>query len=235
MRKKIYVLLLALALASCAAVPKATVSLSRAIGDDLQVLHSTHRNIIQIHFKKIIDDVNSLVDDVYTPYIINYVLNADKKRYTANKPSLLRAIDAASQKQNKLDTDSVLFYMTNFLSSAHRRIDAKRAELLSPIQQQQGDLLSSIDQSYENAINANAVLTGYLESLQKIKASQEAALKKIGLNKTDSIVTNSLAKLSDQVQSAIQLGRKIDLQSNDAESKLEEVSKSIKAFTIKKK
>lgn len=221
-------------LAGCAVVPTATVSLSKAIGDDLQTLHSTHRNIIQIHFNKITNDINSFVDDVYAPYIIHYVLQGDMKNYKSNQPSLFGSIQVSAQKLSKSEADSALVYMSDFLTAAREKIEAKRSELLTPIQNQTADLLSSVDRSYENAIHANAVLTGYLESLQKVKSAQQVALSKIGLSKADSTVTNSLLKLSGQVEEAIQLGKKIDIQSNDAKAQLEEVSNKIKGLTNKK-
>lgn len=232
--KTIYCILIATLLAACAVIPNETVSLSKALGNDLQALHSAHRNIVQIYFNRIINDVNSFVDDVYAPYIIHFVLEADMKNFNSKKSSLFGAVETAAQKQGKSEADSALIYMTDFLNVARARIEAKRAELLSPIQKQASDLLSSVDQSYTNAIHANSTLTGYLESLQKVKGAHQEALSKIGLSKADSVITNSLVKLSDQVEKAVQLGRKIDIQSNDARTKLEDVSNTIKGLTKKK-
>jgi hypothetical protein len=221
---------IALLLTGCAVIPKETVPLSKAIGNDLQVLHTAHRNIIQIYFNKIIRDINSFVDDVYAPYVIHYVLKADMKDYKSSKPSLFGSVEAAASKQGKTEADSALIYMSDFLNEARAQIEDKRTELLFPIQKQASDLLLSVDQSYENVIHANRTLTAYLESLQKVKAAQQVALGKVGLNKADSVITNSLVKLSDQVEKAVQLGRKIDIQSIDAKTKLDEVSNRIKGL-----
>src|SRR5882762_6145050 len=108
MKKNVLSFCLATLFAGCAVVPKQTVSLSKAIGDDLQVLHTTHRNIIQIHFNKITNDINSFVDDVYAPFIIHFVLDADMKNYKSNNSSLFGSVEAVARKQGKIEADSAL-------------------------------------------------------------------------------------------------------------------------------
>gem|GEM_PF-3669590 len=67
-------------------------------------------------------------------------------------------------------------HASNFLNAERGLIEAKRAEVLLQIQKQELGILSWVDQTYENVKNAGAILTGYLELIQKIKASQDAAL-----------------------------------------------------------
>ena len=70
---------------ACVSIPKETVTLSQTLGSDLEVLHNAHRNIVDIHFKKVKDDINSFVDDVYAPFIINYVLKGELKKFKEGK------------------------------------------------------------------------------------------------------------------------------------------------------
>ena len=59
--------------------------------------------------------------------------------------------------------------MLEFLEAANQQTAAKRNELLSPILNQEKEILTAIDQSYQNLINANATLTAYLVSVRKVK------------------------------------------------------------------
>lgn len=51
MNNKILVVIFsALLLVSCASIPKETVTLSKTIGSDLQILHDSHRNMVQLYY-----------------------------------------------------------------------------------------------------------------------------------------------------------------------------------------
>jgi hypothetical protein len=218
----------------CVVIPKETVTLSQTLGSDLKVLHNAHRNIVNIHFEKIKDEINSFVDDVYAPYIINYVLKGELKSYKAGNPSLFGTIELAGQKQGKEESENALSEMSDFLNAARGQIESKRDELISPINTQESQILLAVDQSYENAIYANSTITGYLQSIRKVRGAQQEALSKIGLPGADTLMSNALVKLSDQVDVALKKGKEIDIKSDDAYSKLEGIVKEIKELTHKK-
>ena len=53
---KIRILCLCLSLgfiASCVSIPKETIVLSKSIGTDLQILHDSHKNAVQLYYKNI--------------------------------------------------------------------------------------------------------------------------------------------------------------------------------------
>jgi hypothetical protein len=88
MKRNDSLLIVLFVLSTCASLPWETVTLSQTLGSDLNILHNAHRNIIEIHFNKIEDGINSFVDDVYAPYIINYVISRELQKYKEMKPSL---------------------------------------------------------------------------------------------------------------------------------------------------
>lgn len=232
--KIIGVLLMVIFFTSCVSIPKETVTLSQTLGNDLVVLHKAHRNIIEIHFTKIKGDISSFVDDVYAPFVINYVLKGELKKYKEKNPSLYGTIEIAGQNDGKVESENALKKMSDFLEAAHKQIEGKRNELLSPIIKQETDIITAINQSYEHAIYANATITAYLQSLQKVKDAQKEALSLIGIDGADSLITNSLVKVSEQVDIAVKKGKEIDIQSDDAKNQLEEISNQIKEITNKK-
>jgi hypothetical protein len=232
--KKIVFLLIMFSVSACVAIPKETVTLSQTLGSDLKVLHDAHRNMINIHFEKIKNEINSFVNDVYSPFVINYVLKSDLKNYQEGNPSLFGAIEIAGKKEGKEESQNALNEMSDFLDAARRRIEAKRNELISPIITQQNQVLQAVDQSYEHAIYANSTITGYLESIRKVKTAQEEALSMIGLGGADTLMTNNLVKLSDQLDIALKKGKEIDIKSDDAYNKFESIIKEIKNLTNKK-
>lgn len=231
----IKVLGLALIMTACVSIPKETVTLSKTLGEDLAILHSSHRNMVLIYYGQIKTDINSFIDEKYAPFIINYVLKAELANYQSGAESIYGAIHDAAEVGNKEKTDEALVVMQEFLEAARNQISKKRGELLDPILKQENEILNKIDQSYHNAIYANATLTGYLESVQKVKKSQSEALSIIGLEGADEEVTNRLIQLSDLVNTTVKQGKEIDIKSDDAYKQMEEITKKIKEITNKNK
>jgi hypothetical protein len=220
---------------SCASIPQESVTLSQTLGEDLKVLHRAHRNIIEIHYRKIKDDINSFVDDVYAPFVIHHVLKMELKAYKEGNISLYGSIIAAGENEGKTESEAALKDMNDFQLATRKRVEKKRAELLSPIIKQEIEVVMAVNQSYENVIYANSTITGHLQSIRKVKEAQREALSMVGIAGADSLITNSLVKVSEQVGEALKKGKEIDVKSNDALKKLEEISKQIKSITNKTK
>lgn len=219
---------------SCASVPKETVTLSQALGSDLVVLHQAHSNIARLHFRKIKDDINSFVDDIYAPFVIQYVLNQELQTYQSGKPSIYTTLEIAGKNGGKTEIEAAVKEMSDFQESAHKQIERKRNELLMPIMSQEVEILSAIDRSYENTIYANSTITGYLQSVRKVKEAQQEALSVIGLKGADELITNGLVKVSEQVNEAVRKGKEIDVKSENAAQQLDEIATLIKELTLKK-
>uniref|UniRef100_UPI003217F14C hypothetical protein n=1 Tax=uncultured Draconibacterium sp. TaxID=1573823 RepID=UPI003217F14C len=218
-------------IAGCASIPKETVLLSETLGNDLLILHRSHRNIVDIHYEKIEKDINSLIDDVYAPFVIHYVLKTELKKFNDGIPSLYGAIDIEGKREGKEESKEALDIMQEFLEAAREQIESKRNDLLLPIKKQKSEILRSIDQSYENAIYANTTVTAYLKSLRKLKDTQQEVLTKIGLDGVDGLITDSLMKFSEEVEKAVKVGKKIDIESDDAFNQIEKLTNQIKELT----
>ena len=183
MNNKILVVIFsALLLVSCASIPKETVTLSKTIGSDLQILHDSHRNMVQLYYNGIKLNINTFIDDVYAPFIIHHVLEVELNKHKRGESSIYGIIENAGKKGGKDETEEALNVMLEFQEAANQQINAKKAELLSPILQQEREILSAIDQSYQNTIYANTTLTTYLVSVRKVKECQIEALSFVGLN-----------------------------------------------------
>jgi hypothetical protein len=219
---------------ACVSIPRETITLSQALGNDLKVLHNSHRNMINIHFDKIKKDINSFIDDSYAPFVIHYVLNKELTNFKAGKPSLYGTIQLAGEQKGKAESETAIKEMSDFLQAAHKQIEKKRNELLEPITKQATKVITAVNQSYENAIYANSTLTGYLQSIRKVKKAQSEALSMIGLSGADTLITKTLVTVSEKVSEAIEKGKEIDIKSDEAYQELEKISDLIKNLINKK-
>lgn len=224
-------LIISFLLSSCASIPRETILLSQTLGHDLETLNHAHKNIIEIHFNNIENDINTFIDDVYSPYVIHYVLSSELKNYKVGNDNLFSTIELAGKVGGKKETDDAISVMQDFQEAAREQIESKRSELLNPIKKQKAEVLNTVDASYNNAIYANSTITAYLQSIKKIKDTQGQVLSGIGLNKADSLITESLVKLSELVNNAVKDGKRIDTKSDDAFKQIEKITKQLKQLT----
>lgn len=231
--KILAVIFSSLLLVSCASVPKEAVTLSKTIGSDLQTLHDSHRNMVQLYYDGIKLNINTFIDDVYAPFVIHHVLEVELNKYKGGESSIYGIIENAGKNGGKDETEEALNIMLEFQEAANQQINEKKAELLSPIIQQEREILSAIDKSYQNTIYANTTITTYLISARKIKESQNEALSIVGLNGLDTTVTNRLVELSGFIDMVIEKGEKINIKSNEAQQQIEDIVNKIKELTNK--
>ncbi|WP_321334991.1 hypothetical protein [uncultured Bacteroides sp.] len=225
--------LFSLLMVSCASMPKETVTLSKTIGSDLQILHDSHRNMVQLYYSGMKVSINTFIDDVYAPFVIHHVLESELDKYKKGESSLYGIIESAGKIGGKKETEEALNIMMEFQEAANEQIATKRNELLSPIESQEKEILGDIDQYYQNTIYANATLTAYLISAHKVKESQNEALSIIGLSGMDTTVTNRLIELSGLVDTAIEKGKKLDVKNEKAQQEIENIVNTIKNLTNK--
>jgi hypothetical protein len=222
-----------LLLAGCASIPRETILLSQTIGHDLNSLHQAHLQLADIHFRKIENEINVFVDEVYAPFVINFVLKSEFRNYQAGSPSLYGAIENAGTNEGETASQEAIDMMLAFQEAARVQIESKRDELLQPIRNQHLDISREINQSYANVTYANASITAYLQSLHKLKDARQEGLSMIGLDGLDIRFSDSLVKLSQHVEMAVKAGKKIDIQSDGAFMELETISDQIKELTTK--
>jgi hypothetical protein len=236
MKLRILLILFAVcALNSCVSIPKETVQLSKAIGEDLKTLQSSHIAMVDLFYIEITRNINSFIADVYAPYIIHYVLKKEKENYNNQKQSIFGAIEnAGKDTAGKTETDEAFNEMTDFLTFANTTIKKKRDELLNPIQKQQDSIIREINRSYKNTMYANSAIINYLESALKVKESQKQVLSIVGLKGKDEELNNTLLKVSSYTKSLLEKGKEIDIKSDKAKDQMKILLNEIKT-TINKK
>jgi len=236
MKLRITILLLTFCLLnSCVSVPKETVQLSTVIGTNIKVLENSHTTMVGLFYTEIINNINDFIEEVYAPFIINYVLKKELDKYKKNiSPSIFETIyAAASDDISKTSTSKVLTDMSDFLNAAQRKIENKRNELLIPVKKQRDSIILNIKISYGNTILASSSVTSYLQSISSLKESQNEVLSVIGLKGKTEELTNTLLKMSDVTKSLLTKGKEIDIKSDDAYNKMKTLTDEIKSIIHK--
>ena len=219
---------------SCISVPKQTVKLSSVIGTDLKVLKNSHTTMVGLFYNEIMNNMNGFIEDVYAPFIINYVLKKELDSYHNSQPSIFEAIEDAATKGGKANTEKAYNDMSDFLKAARTQIEKKRNELLVPIQKQRDSIILNIKISYGNTILASSSVTSYLQSISSLKESQQEVLSVIGLKGKAEELNKSLLKVSELTKTLLAKGKEIDLKSDEAFQKMKTLTNTMKSITNKK-
>lgn len=218
-------------LVSCVSIPRESIELSKVLGNDLIALHTSHRQLTSMYFRKIKEDINVFVDEVYSPFVIHYVLNVELERHKEGGSLLFNSVENAARFEGIAESEEALKTILEFHQAANVQIQSMRTELIEPVIKQEMQVIDALNNSYEQAIHANLTITGYLESVRKVRDSQQEVFAMVGLQGTDSLITSNLLRISELVNAAVKKGKEIDVKSEDALFKMEEISSQIKNLT----
>lgn len=192
------VLMLGTAGGGCARVPAESVELSVTVGRDLAELRQAHRALAVRYFDRMRGDVETFVTDVYRPYIV---------RSTMAELHLVDSIRAAASGNSALDAVDL---MEIYVDETMQQIAAFRDSLMAPIDRQQAHLLGSIDTTFQRLQNANAIVTGHLASVRKVRDAQDEFLRGVGASGLTERIGGNLATLSDNLAGTLQRARRAE-------------------------
>jgi methyl-accepting chemotaxis protein len=181
---------------ACAQVPKESVELSVTVGRDLTEVHRAHRELVMKYFDRMKKDINDFIDEVYRPFQIKHAMEDFR---------LVERIQQAAQATSGPDA---LQIMELFVTNLTEQIESYRNELLGNISQQETEVVTAVDDAYQNIQNANAIVTGHLASIRKVHDAQEELLRRVNLEDFRHRVTRDAVSLSDKIEDLTVKARK---------------------------
>jgi hypothetical protein len=206
------IFLCALLLLGCTSVPPETVKLSSAVGDQLQEIKKAHVTEINLYFLMLEQQTSRAVDEVYAPEIVKGILNGQSGQLLMTKLE-------AGRNGGKAAEDA-LDYTTQFLTSVRGRIERERATRLAPIEEAKARVLANTENAWSQAIQGNAIVTGYLASAVKVREAQDQLFTKLGVPASTETIGQDLAGVSDKIQKAVD-------QLNSKSASLDDTKKAI--------
>jgi hypothetical protein len=228
------VVLIGLFLTACSQVPKESVELSATLGRDIVTVHKAHRELAQILFGRMRQDINRFVDEVYVPYQIRNAMDRQNQLARSSdsedqKKSLLLAINAAFKSDAPPELqDAVLKGMEIMVSKIRADVESMRNELLDPLDTQEAEVLGSIDRAYQQLHYANSIVTGHLSSVVKVHDTQAELLEAIGIERDlRKDVGDNLAKASDKIGDLVEAAEKADAKLDMAEENAQKLKEAV--------
>lgn len=167
---------LSVLVSGCANVPRESVDLSYTLGQDLEALHQSHRDLVTRYFDALRTQVNDAIDQVFVPtYVNSFVASGKLVQHAQNQRADL--VEAWAR-------------------LAVKRIDRERRERLGPLYDAERDLLASINEAFDKAVRANAAITAHLASMVKTQQTQDDLLESVKLKGLREKIYSGLADAS---------------------------------------
>jgi hypothetical protein len=184
---KIAVIVMIIGYLGCARVPKEVVELSYTVGKDINAVHVSYRQLIKNYFDNLRKQAEDFVDNQWAPAMLKRAIE---------KTELAKKIQEFEPKQ-------VLDYLQAWTAAAIKRIQGKKDELLTPINEDERKLLAEVDDAFAKLTFANAVITQHLNSIRKVKELQDDVLSALGLKDLRDKIDNGMADASKKMQGMI--------------------------------
>lgn len=224
----IFILFAGVLLSACAQIPKESTELSTTVGRDIAAVHQAHRNLSNTLFRRMKEDVNRFVDDVYAPFQIQFILSKQKEKQEAGNPNnLFSYLDKAMRNPDdpEAQKDAVVV-MRAIVEGVYADIEDFRKQRLANILQQEQEVTDEIERAYDQIERGNATVTAYLASVSKVNVAQDELLQSIGMEGLREKIGVTLSKTSDKVSDFVGKAKKLD-------EKMDSMPEQIKEWTEK--
>jgi hypothetical protein len=118
--------------------------------------------------------------------------------------------------------------VNTWVEIAIKTIEQKKKELISPINDDEQNVLKSVDDAFARITRANATITAQLNSMRKVQEVQDNALKALSIKDLRDQINNQLISASNKAGSAIEQVAKAEKIIMDVDEKKQETIKKIK-------
>ncbi|HVE77715.1 MAG TPA: hypothetical protein VNA89_02580 [Gemmatimonadaceae bacterium] len=227
--------------AACARVPAEAVELSHVASRRVADTQTAHEALVQSYFRLSRARVEDFLEHRWTPtFLRNFVeqgrllqeldnpavLTDDQRRRLSQElgrvarlqgdplEQALRAVNSAfaDAERGKIALE--------FAEAATQQIARQRQELMGPIDTQERDVLNALRANYAEMMEIQTAITAFLQSVQDVKATEDAVLKRLNLLRARDTLVTSAIRLNDAV---------VDLteKAGDAEAVLTEIRSTL--------
>jgi len=195
----------------CAQVPKEVVELSYRMGGDIEAIHKSYDQLIHDHFDLLRQARLHYLNDEWKPLFIKKFIKQGRLVKIA-KGEVVVSDDGNSfiAPVPGKEEAGLLNSVTIWSSVAVKKIEGKKQALLEPLNDDEKQLLSWVDDAFNRLYRGNAAITAHLNSLRKVQEVQDDALKALNMEGLRDKINNTLINISDKADKYMDDVRKVD-------------------------
>ena len=171
------------------------------MGQNLAAVHESDRELIKQHFANIRQQRLDWLDDEWIPKFLGKFLVKGRLVDVATGKTVFdrdaaKFVDPTPGREKAQLLDSVQAWT----EEAMIQIDKKRKEIVEPVDNDEKELLASVDEAFARLFRGNAAITAHLNSLRKVQGAQDDILKALDLKDLRQQINEQLAKASDKAK-----------------------------------
>ncbi len=210
-----FMLVCMVAITGCASVPNEVVQLSVTIGRDVRAIQRSYDSLITARFDAFRQERLDYLNNEWTPaFLEDWVASgrlidtAEGKVVYSDAQDDFIPPDPSQAEQQRLVT------ILQWSQAAVAQIDAKRNELIDPLNERERQVRAEMNAAFNQVISANAQITAHLNSIRKVKELQNNMLKEVGAGGEIAQLNQKILDVSDWAQKGLDEIRKADKKLN---------------------
>jgi hypothetical protein len=219
--KKYIIIFFALVMTACTAtVPKEVVELSYQMEKDLVQLQSTYIALVKQHVALLKKQREDYLNNEWAPKLIESWITDGQLIEMANGDVIYDEDSDEFRAVTELNRQQQLRGIVLWANVAVEEIEAKRKELIKPLEESEKKLIADINSSFSLIILGNQTISAHLNSIREVQDVQNELLKRAEWDGLRSSVSQKLSDLSTEANDGLKEIRKLDKQASEQMEKL---------------
>lgn len=202
---------LALLLGACSTtVPKEVVELSYKMEQDMVHVEQAYIELVHQHVAVLKKQREDYLYNEWAPVLLeDWIKNGQLIQMAQGQVVYDNEVDdfVAVSTPDRL---SQLKSITEWALVASEEIEAKRRELITPLEEAEEQLISDIRQSFTRLVYSNQTITAHLNSLREVQSVQNELLASAGFEDLRDQINQKLSDLSVQANTGLETVRELD-------------------------
>jgi len=222
-----FAIVICLLCVGCSTVPKEVVELSYRMGQDIQAIHNSYKALVHAHFEALRAERIRYLEDEWIPkYLQTWIRNG--RLIEVAKGEIVWAEtkeDFVPPTPSTADIE-LLSTIEDWSATAIQDIDDKKSRLIAPIDLQEQQLSSWVDDAFNRLYRGNAAITAHLNSLRKVQEVQDEALAALHCKDLRDKINDTLINASVLAKKELEEVRKTDGLAQEAKQLLPRILKA---------
>ncbi len=200
-------------LSGCASIPPEAPELSTQLGTRIAAVEAAHNRLVEDFFADKRRRVDEYVEEVWVPTFATEFFQ---------EPLIKKTWDQVVSENNPAERLKFIVFVGPKLQA---KINAKRLELINPLEDLERTVKSKLKSEYDNMKAMNNSLTAFLQSASKVEENRKRYLEMIGI--TDKQVDTFINDVDDAFSKIGDATKKIDERKKDADEYKQKIQKVI--------
>jgi len=205
--KKLIILILSFLFIGCVSIPPEAPKLSTELGKRINSIESANIKLLNKFFDQKRDDIDEFINEEWTPLFAKNIFSNSK---------ISKIWDTIVKENKKQDR---LTFLVKMGPKLQNKINEKRLELITPIDELESTIEKAIRTEYRQARVINNSITSLLVSASEVSENRDRYLGMLGA--TDNKIVNVIDKTDDFISKLLK-------KSKDAPSKVDKAQVFIK-------